>query len=189
MTQTRTKVLLSALFLGLSSLGATAQTVPLGPNPTLGGGSYSTGGGLTVAMEARDIDGRLGLCGVWAQSKQLTVYTRRAASRVLSKGSVVLGGEVITHNFDFLNRVNPAETYAGAPAGCVVLNRAWQAIDAAKPLDIRIPRQRVYTSSNEKGGASPRVFFARSEDNNPALAKGSLLPSRYSSFSSGAWSN
>ena len=90
----------------------------LGPDPVLGGGEYSTGGGLTVAVELREMNGRTGLCGVWAQSRRLTVYVRRAGHCVLSKGTIALDDRVLTHDLGFLKRVAPAHSYAGAPAGC-----------------------------------------------------------------------
>ena len=79
--------LLTATFLSLAtpSLAASAK---LGPGAVLSGGEYSTGGGITVAIEPRDIGGKLGFCGVWAQSTSMSAYTRRAASSVLTKGVV-----------------------------------------------------------------------------------------------------
>jgi hypothetical protein len=183
-------LLITSLVFGLWAAASSADTgARLGPNPTLGGGMYSTGGGLTVAMETRQINGKLGLCGVWAQSDRLSVYARTAARRVLSKGSVALNGKVITHNFNFLHRVSAAPSYEGAPAGCVVLNRQWRAEDATGALEIRIPHQRLHLSANYKRGASPRVYFTRADTSNPALSQGSLLPSRITSYSQGSWSN
>lgn len=175
---------LTAIALVLT-LGTAAQAGPtLGDRPALTGGEYTTGGGLTVAMEARPINGTLGLCGVWAQSTSMSVYTRKAASRVLAKGVATLNGQVIARDFGFLNRVRPADSYAGAPAGCVLLNRAWQASDGAGQLQLRIPRQRIFLTAESRRKNGPQVFFTRSDRANPALAKGSLLPARITSYSS-----
>lgn len=182
-------IFLSSLALAVLGLSARADTrapdAPLGPNAVVSGGEYTSGGGLSVAMEARQINGRLGLCGVWAQSDAMSIYTRNAGRQVLSKGSVALNGKVVTKNFNFLNRVRAAKNYAGAPAGCVMLEQLWRPQDAIATLEIRIPRQKVHLTANKKKGASPRVWFTRSDNSNPALFKGSLLPSKYTSFGSG----
>jgi len=148
----------------------------LGPDPVLGGGVYSTGGGITVAVEMRNMGGRTGLCGVWAQSEQLTVYVRRAGRRVLSKGSIALDGRILTSNLDFLRRVAPAPGYAGAPAGCVRLDRPWRPGDAARRPEVWIPRQLVYFDSNGRRGGGPRITFRDKGHPNPAMGAGSLLP-------------
>ena len=151
----------------------------LGPAPVLGGGSYSTGGGITVAVELRPIDGHMGLCGVWAQSRQLPVVIRHKAHDVLAKGTIVLDGRILTYNFDFLRQVDPAKSYAGALAGCVKLARPWRAGAAAGRLEIRIPRQLVYFDDRDwkHGGGGLRITFRDKGLPNPALDKGSLLPS------------
>jgi len=153
----------------------------LGPAPVLGGGSYSTGGGITVAVELRQINGHLGLCGVWAESRQLAAVVKHRAKDVLSKGTIVLDGRILTQNFDFLRQVAPAKSYAGDLAGCVELAMPWSAEAAAGHLEIRIPRQLVYFDDNEwnDDGGGPRVTFRDKGLPNPALGKGSLLPSEW----------
>lgn len=162
----------------ISALGMTshaAPSVPLGQGAVLTGGDYTTGGGLTVAMEQREIGGRLGLCGVWAESTSMSVYTRKAASRVLAKGKATLNGQVVATDFRFLNQVRPSSSYAGAPATCILTDRAWQARDAQAVLQLRIPRQKIFLTSSDRN-TGPRVFFVRSDSANPALKKGSLVP-------------
>lgn len=173
---------LSALLIVLSST-AHAGSVTLGPAAVLSGGDYSTGGGLTVAVEARAIEGKLGLCGVWAQSEAMSAYTRRAAPRVLARGIVLIDGKVVARNLNFLKRVRPSASYTGAPSACTVLNRPWSARDTAN-LSVRIPRQKVFLMSESRRQGGPRVFFTRSDKVNPAIAKGSLLPASITSYSS-----
>ncbi|MEM7732107.1 MAG: hypothetical protein AAF280_04905 [Pseudomonadota bacterium] len=174
--------LITLLLLALATpIGAASVT--LGPGAVIAGGEYTTGGGLTVAVEPRPINGKLGLCGIWAQSDPMPVYTRRAASTVLAKGVVQIDGQTVTRNLNFLNRVRPAESYAGAPTGCMVVNRAWTGDPTAR-MTVRIPRQKIIATSASRLENGPRVFFTRSDLVNPALAKGSLVPSYITSRSS-----
>lgn len=177
------KQALSAAFL-LAFLGpAFADPAKLGHNPVLSGGEYSTGGGLTVALEPRAINGRIGLCGVWAQSDPMPVYTRRAAPSVLTKGIVMIDDQIVLRNLNFLKRTRPAPTYAGAPSGCTILNRAWPG-DLRHRISVRIPRQKIVATSASRSESGPRVVFTRSDSTNPALKKGSLVPSYITSRSS-----
>lgn len=179
--------LLTALALALTasatqSAAQAGEAVRLGPSPVLGGGEYSTGGGVTVAVELRNRAGRTGLCGVWAESERLTVYVRRKGWRVLQKGTITLDGRVLTHNLNFLNQVAPAASYAGAPAGCVRLDRPWRAGDEARKLEIRIPRQDLHFDSNGRKSGGLRITFRDTGKVNPALGAGSLLPKSWTSF-------
>ena len=133
-------------------------------------------------MEPRQIGGKLGLCGVWAQSTDMSVYTRRAGSGVLTKAIVMIDGKIVTRNLTFLNRVRPSESYTGAEAGCAVLNRAWSP-DTAARMTIRIPRHKIIATSEPRRKNVTRVIFSRSDSANPALAKGSLVPSYITSRS------
>ena len=168
-----------ALAAGTASAGT---TVKLGPNPVLGGGEYSTGGGITVAVELRNWAGKTGLCGVWAESEQLTAYVRRKGGRILAKGSIALDGQVLTHNLNFLEQVAPSQSYAGTPAGCVRLDRPWKASDAGAKLRVRLPRQQLLFGRNGRQSGGLRIRFGPSEHANPALSSGSVLPKRWTSF-------
>lgn len=179
--------LIAPLALAFASTAATAgTTVGLGPAPSLGGGEYSTGGGVTVAVEMRNWSGKTGLCGVWAESERLTAYVRHKGDDVLEKGSIALGGEVLTYNLDFLQQVAPSQSYAGAPAGCVRLSRDWRPSDANRPLEVRIPRQDLRFGGNGTRGGGLRVTFRDTGHANPALTAGSVLPRKWTSF--GSWS-
>ena len=166
------------------SAAAAGSTVKLGPSPVLGGGEYSTGGGVTVAVELRNWAGKTGLCGVWAESERLTAYVRHKGNVVLRKGSIALGNEVLTHNLNFLEQVAPSQSYAGAPAGCVRLSRDWRAGDANRRLMVRIPRQELHFDRNGTKGGGLRVTFRDKGNPNPALSSGSLIPKKWTSFGS-----
>ena len=140
------------------SAAAAGSTVKLGPSPVLGGGEYSTGGGVTVAVELRNWAGKTGLCGVWAESERLTAYVRHKGNVVLRKGSIALGNEVLTHNLN---------------AG-----------DANRRLEVRIPRQELHFDRNGTKGGGLRVTFRDKGNPNPALTSGSLIPKKWTSFGS-----
>lgn len=143
---TTSRLFLAAL--GLAGLAACSPNVPagsatLGPDPTLGGGRFTSPGGLTVAVDARDIGGRTGICGVWAESENQSTMTRNRAAKVVDTGAVTLDGDVVARGLGFLRKVEPATSYAGMEANCVTTERPWRAGDANRPLKINIPRQIV----------------------------------------------
>jgi hypothetical protein len=124
----------------------------LGPDPALSGGSYSTGGGLTVAADLREFEGRTLVCGVWAQSDQQAILTKGKARGVVATGSIAVDGQTVFRGLSFMNEVPPRADYAGQEAGCALTDRPWQAGDAQ--AEIRIPRQVVHVEIDEQGGFS-----------------------------------
>jgi hypothetical protein len=124
---------------------------PLGPDPVLSGGTYSSGGGITVAVDLREANGRTLVCGVWAQSRRQSVLTNGVEPRLLGSGSVVLGREVLLRGLLFMREVPPMADYAGQEAGCVLSARPWVAGDEGRRPEIRIPRQNVYVDADEGG--------------------------------------
>lgn len=126
----------------------------LGASPTLAGGTYTSGGGLTIAADLREMNGQSLLCGVWAQSENQSILTKLVEKDVLGSASVWLEDRRLLHNLVFMREVDPAPDYAGAEAHCVRLeNRPWQPGDAARDLTIRIPKQIVYQDISEGLGA------------------------------------
>jgi len=124
----------------------------LGPDPVLSGGSYNTGGGITVAADIREHGGRTMVCGVWAQSRQQSVLSKGVEPKVLGSGKVDLGDETLLRGLVFMPEVPPLADYAGQEAGCIVTERAWQAGDAARQPVVRIPRQQVRVEADEGSG-------------------------------------
>lgn len=169
----------SACLAVLATASMAASSVKLGPSPTLGGGDYNIGGGITVAVEPRRAtDGTLAICGVWAQSEVLVAYVRRSGEKVLSKGSIRVGDTTVHRDLRFLSRVKPAKSYAGADAACVKTDMPWR---ENTRLIVHIPRQTI------ERDAQPgiEVTFNRSDSKNPALKKGSFLPKRFYDLFSG----
>jgi len=147
----------------LSLLGATialaACTVAdptvvtrLGANPVVSGGTYSSGGGVSIAVDVRENDGKTMLCGVWAQSRAQSVLTKRVEPKLLGSASVSFGDSVLARGLLFMPEVDPAPDYAGREARCLVTERAWQAGDESRRPQIHIPAQVVHVESDEMGG-------------------------------------
>ncbi len=124
----------------------------LGAAPALAGGTYSTGGGMTVAADLREYEGRTMVCGVWAQSPRQHYMTNFAEPKVLGSGSVYLRGAAVLRGLVFMREVAPQADYAGQEAGCVVTDRPWQAGDDEAGIEIRLPRQIVAVEGEEPDG-------------------------------------
>ncbi len=153
-----------AMALPLLGLMACTQNEPearvtLGPQPSLDGGSYSSGGGLTFATELREVAGRTALCGVRAENGRQSVLTRGKASGVAASGSALVDGQLLRRGLVFMRKVEPAESYGGMVANCVVTDRPWRAGDRAKPVELRIPDQVVYREKGDMMGGGPIVTF------------------------------
>ena len=123
----------------------------LGASPAWGGGSYTSGGGITVAADLRNQQGRTMVCGVWAQSRQQSILTKHVERKVLGTAAVSLGDETLARGLVFMPEVSPRADYAGAEAGCVITERPWRAGDETRQLAIRIPQQVVADESDENG--------------------------------------
>ncbi len=124
----------------------------LGSDPVLAGGTYSSGGGLTVAADLREYQDRTLVCGVWAQSDQQSILSKGKARGVLDSGSVSVDGQTLVRGLRFMKEVPPMADYAGQEAGCTLTERPWQAGGAT--IEIRIPRQVVHVESDEQGSFS-----------------------------------
>ena len=130
------------------------QTVArLGADPVLSGGTYDSGGGITVAADLRERGGRTMVCGVWAESAQQSILTLRKAKGVLDTGAIAVGGETVLRGLRFMQEVPPMADYGGQEARCAVTSRPWQAGDAARRAEIRIPGQVVHVEDDDDGGA------------------------------------
>lgn len=142
-----------AAFLSLLALGACAipttegPSLTLGPEPAIGAGLFNTGGGLVVAAEAREIDGRLGVCGAWASGRQ-SVLSKQGNAQVLESASIYVGGTRVLHGLGGLPRTSLDAGFAGARAHCVVSAEPWQPAFAQAPVAVRLPRQIIENESD-----------------------------------------
>lgn len=147
----RLSAILASCALAACTVLPPVETTSLGYGPiALGGGSYSSGGGLTVAAEVRPVNGQTAVCGVWAESEQQSILTKGKAPFVIATGAVSLDGQVIHRGLGFMNKVEPTDDYRGQPATCIVTGRAWQPGDEMRAPGIHIPRQVVHREVSEE---------------------------------------
>jgi len=147
------------LILGTHVMGDTSYRAKLGENPVLSGGSYTSGGGLTVALDIRAIDGRTIVCGVWAESRHQSIFTKNEARGLLPASSVDLGKKRLVKNLAFLRKVEPMKDYAGQDANCVITNMAWVPGYESLAPTIRIPRRMIYFDGGGGGDGGNKVYF------------------------------
>lgn len=161
----KTPVLITLAAMALAACASPntpAGTATLGPNPTLGGGTFTSPGGITVAVDVRNIQGRTGVCGVWAESVNQSVMTRRSGPKILDSGGVALDGEGVARGLRFLAKVAPAADYAGLPANCITTDRPWRAGDETREVQIVLPRQVVFNDldGDLDGGGGILIWFS-----------------------------
>ncbi len=188
------------LLMALGACGPSTSTAPgvvmLGPHPVLSGGSYSAGGGITIAAELREIGGLTGICGAWSESVKRKTYTKGRASGVMQSASIYLDRQKLRQDLLFMRKIPVVADYAGAEANCITTRRPWQPGDEAKRPVIKIPQQVVYqqhtggavviTFSQTGPGASNRARTAYGIDltdteNSPLSRSATLTGGRYSS--------
>ncbi|RKF14722.1 hypothetical protein D6850_07510 [Roseovarius spongiae] len=143
----------------MSFVAACTVTQPAGTHvlseaPVTGGGTFSSPGGISVALDIVNIGGKTGVCGVWAESESQSVMTRGRARDVVATGAVVLDGEAVANGLTFLRKVAPAPDYAGQTGNCVVSERDWRPGDDRRRATIVIPRQVVYRDIDGDWGAT-----------------------------------
>jgi len=148
------------LLAALGACGPSTTTAPgaiiLRPNPVLTGGSYSSGGGITIAAELREAGGMTAICGTWSESEVQQVFTRGRSSEVVKSASIYLGGQKLRQDLFFMHKIPPTADYAGAAATCLTTRRPWQPGDETRRPEIRIPRQIVY---QQRTGGAVQVTF------------------------------
>lgn len=140
----------------------------LGPTPVLDGGSYSTGGGITIAAELKNLGGMTALCGVWAESKRQSVLSKGKARNVLHTGSAYVNGTVLHRDLGFMSKTAPTGDYAGQQAACVKTQTPWM---GGQGLQLRIPQQVVHREIDDADGVGINVIFRQTGPGamNPSL--------------------
>lgn len=149
-------VLTLAVAVSACSSGQDGSVTRLASEPALTGGTYSTGGGLTVASVLRNEGGRVALCGVWSESVSQTVYSKGKAKDVLASGAAYLGGQRITTGLDYFRQVPAGTTYSGGDASCRTSGIAWSERYEGVQPNIVLPRQTVYRDRDTPGGLTVR---------------------------------
>ncbi len=124
----------------------------LGDTPFLSGGTYTTGGGITLAVDIRENNGRTLLCGVWAQSSSQSILTKAHSRDVVARGTAKVEDTVLARDLAFLREVAPAADYGGSDANCILTDRPWQAGDEDRNVLARIPGHLAVREIDEGGG-------------------------------------
>ncbi len=128
---------------GLALVGcATVTSVgtdPIDSRYSVGGGEWSSGGGITIAARAFERNGVTVICGAWTMDRQ-SVMTSELNDAVLEAGSVFLDGDRAVQNLSFMRLVRYSDNIAGEQANCVAVGLPWKADYDAAPARVRIPR-------------------------------------------------
>ena len=114
-------------------------TDPIDPRYSIGGGQWSSGGGITVVARAFERNGVTVICGAWAMDSQ-SGPTRDYNDDVLEAGSVFLDGDRAVQNLSFMRLVPYSDNIAGEQANCVATGLSWKADYTTSPARVRLPR-------------------------------------------------
>lgn len=145
--------LIFSLVMGLAP-AAQAET-RLSEGVSLAHGTFSSGGGLTIATEfRRTAQGGTALCGAWAESESQASYTEGQARRIVQLASVYVQGRRVTQDLGALLQIAPRLDYAGAPAGCILTDLPWR---AGRVPEVFLPRQQIAHADEGDGG--PHIVF------------------------------
>ena len=128
---------------GLAFVGcATVTSVgtdPIDSRYSVGGGEWSSGGGITIAARAFERNEVTVICGAWTMDRQ-SVVTSELNDFVLEAGSIFLDGDRAVQNLSFMRLVRYSDNIAGEQANCVAAGLPWKADYDAAPARVRIPR-------------------------------------------------
>ena len=138
MTRFLSLVAAAVLLAGCSSYSQFG-TESVGPGYAVGGGEWSSGGGITTVARVFERDGRTAVCGAWTTDPQSAI-SEMHNDGVIEAGSISIGGRRLVQNLSFMPRVRYAENIAGAPANCVVTSVPWQPEYATMAPRMSFPR-------------------------------------------------
>ena len=137
-----------------------------------GGGSWTSGGGITAVARIVDRSGEAALCGAWMTDRQ-SVLSAGYNERVMAAGSVFAGGERVASNLTFMRRHPWSDSLIGKPADCVATGRPWSPALSAAPVRIRLPRMTFGAGWGGAGiggvgpGSGDRTTFRQTPRQNP----------------------
>ena len=156
------RMFLARCAVALALVGCTTATPvgtdPIDPRYSVGGGEWSSGGGITIAARAFERNGVAVICGAWTMDRQ-SVLTILLNDDVLEAGSVYLDGDRAVQNLSFMRQVRYSDNIAGEQANCVATGRPWKADYAAAPARVRIPRM----AFGRGGRRANRVVFRETQ--------------------------
>ena len=144
-----------SLILALGLATAAQAETHLSEAVSLAHGTFSSGGGLTIATEfRRTTKGGTALCGAWAESESQASYTTGEARRIVQLASVYVKGQRVAQDLGALPQIAPRLDYAGAPAGCLLTDLPWR---AGRVPEVFLPRQQITRPDGGNGG--PNIVF------------------------------
>ena len=117
----------------------------------VGGGTWNTGGGITVVADVEERNGNAAVCGAWATDRQSTLsypYNRD----VMATGSVYLGGTRLVQDLGFMQQADHPAYLPAAEARCVDTGVAWRAEFAGMQPELAFPRL-SFRDDDENGSA------------------------------------
>ena len=143
-----------------TTAGTPAESVTVDESFTVAGGKFSTGGGINVAVDVREIGGKVGVCGAWTTTPQ-SVRSQPYNRDVLSAASVRADGVRLVQNLTFMARAPEGSRLSGRRAPCVVTDTAWQG--APGSVTVSIPRRIFDHDDSGEGEATAAVRFRQTE--------------------------
>lgn len=130
---------LLSLAVSACALHADVDPDAVGPGYVTGGGDWTSGGGISVAVHAAERNGITVICGAWATDRQSALSTLLNED-VMEAGAVSLGGRRAVSNLLFMQRHQWDADLTGASANCVASRLAWEAGFAGTAPRIHLPR-------------------------------------------------
>ncbi len=118
---------------------APAGTDTIGPGYAVGGGEWSSGGGITAVANVVERDGRAAVCGVWMTDQQ-SALSSNYNEDVIYTGAVYAGPTHLISNLAFMPRLAWRERLTGQAANCVLTGVPWSNDLGARRVHLRFPR-------------------------------------------------
>lgn len=129
-----------ALALCLTGAAVTAQTPssPLTPQTQVMGIKFRPKGSMKIAAFAREIGGRVAICGVWSLGPDISRYikTTQRHKKTLGAASVRIANRTMVRGLVFMAEVADEQIAPGTPAPCEVSRFTWQPAYAKTPVEI-----------------------------------------------------
>ena len=136
----------SVLACGLAvlALAGCATATPMGTDAidshyVTGGGTWSSGGGITAVVRVKERDGAALVCGAYAMDRQSTMSVE-LNRWVIEAAAVDLAGDRLVQNLSFMRQLPYSGNIAGQQANCVASGKPWKAAYADAPPSLRFAR-------------------------------------------------
>ncbi|MBK0399920.1 hypothetical protein H0I76_12030 [Limibaculum sp. M0105] len=133
-----------ALVLTLALCGCAAPLPPaldevITRDFAVGGGEWSSGGGITAVGKVVDRQGEVVACGAWTTDRQSALSILRNED-VIRAGALFVGGRRVVGNLGFMLRYEESARLLGRPASCVRTGLRWDPGYGTAETAFRFPR-------------------------------------------------